>query len=86
MQFFSCRTVAIINGFFFSLSYDYLSEANYVNQRPHELARACVCVCRPPERGVSRDGAPGPTSQTRGKTRVYLEQGKQNKMCAFVNM
>jgi hypothetical protein len=28
----------------------------------------------------------GPTSQTREKTRVYLEQGKQNKMCSFVNM
>jgi hypothetical protein len=27
----------------------------------------------------------GPTSQTRKKPRVYLEQGKQNKMCAFVN-
>ena len=26
------------------------------------------------------------TSQTRIKTRVYLEQDKQNKMCAFVNM
>ena len=28
----------------------------------------------------------GPTSQLRKKARVYLEQGKQNKMCAFVNM
>ena len=36
--------------------------------------------------GVWRGSAPGPASQTREKTRVYLEQGKQNKMCAFVNM
>jgi hypothetical protein len=28
----------------------------------------------------------GPTSQTRKKTRVYLEQGKQNNMYAFANM
>ena len=49
-------------------------------------------IDRPNERGVSRGGAPGPMSlgaaqATRGKkTRVYLEQGRQNQMCAFVNM
>jgi hypothetical protein len=42
--------------------------------------------------GVCQGGAPGPMNlggpQTkRGKkTRAYIEQGKQNKMCAFVNM
>ena len=48
---------------------------------------------RPTERGGQPGRRPagahefrGPTSQTRKKTRVYLEQGKQNKMCAFVNM
>jgi len=37
--------------------------------------------------------APGPMSlggpqakRARNKTRVYLEKGKQNKMCVFVNM
>jgi hypothetical protein len=28
----------------------------------------------------------GPQAKRGRKTRVYLEQGKQNKMCAFVNM
>ena len=28
----------------------------------------------------------GTTSQTRESARVFLEQGKQNKMCAFVNI
>ena len=34
---------------------------------------------RPTERGVSRGGAPGPTSQTR----VYLEQSKQTTNVRF---
>jgi hypothetical protein len=52
------------------------------------LGNNCVEGSKPTERG----GQPGPTSlggpqAKRGKkTRVYLEQGKQNKMCAFVNM
>jgi len=53
-----------------------------------------MLVIRPSEGGGGSEGAApwahefrGPTSQTsKKKTRVYLEQGKQNKMCAFVNM
>jgi len=57
-----------------------------------QSSKYAVGTGRPTERGISRDGAPGPMSlggpqAKRGeKTRVYLEQGKQNKMCAFVNM
>ena len=49
-------------------------------------------MLRATESGVSRCGAPGPMSlgahkpNEGKKPRVYLEQGKQNKMCAFVNM
>jgi hypothetical protein len=39
-----------------------------------------------PGRRPGADEFRGPTSQTRKNARVYLEQGKQNKMCAFVNM
>jgi hypothetical protein len=39
---------------------------------------------RPTERGVMSLG--DPQTKRGKKTRVYLEQGKQNKMCAFVNI
>ena len=51
-----------------------------------------IILRRPTERGGQQGRRPGahefrgPISQTRKKTRVYLKQGKQNKMCAFVNM
>jgi hypothetical protein len=55
-----------------------------------------IGISRPTERGGGGGGGggggqpgrrPGAHKPNEGKkTRVYLEQGKQNKMCTFVNM
>ena len=54
-----------------------------------QVVPASLVARRPTERGVSRDGAPrfmslgGPQAKRGKKTRVYLEQGKQNKNVCF---